>query len=859
PPIRPARPEPPPPPPPRPFDWEQLIGVKLFSGVAGVAAVIAAVYFLKYSVDQGWLQPPVRVAIGILTGIALLVVCELKAARKYAVTANALDAAGIAILFATFFSAHALWNLIPAAATFALLAMVTVVAVLLSIRRDSIFIALLGLVGGFATPILLSTGENRPVSLFTYLLLLNMGLAWVAARKRWSVLTVVTMVFTAFYQWGWVITFLDVNQLSLAMGIFLVFAVVGFAGVVVSRRGAEATTPLDRMGVAAASMPLLFAVYLSAVPAYGAQVGMLFGFLLLIDAALLAVSIGRRDELPHAIGALATLAIFAVWLSVSYAARSWTTVVAFASAFVVLFAVAPAIAKRLGRPFEGAAAHAVLAAPTLLFVFVVIARIEPQAALPLKLFGPMVALLAILAWRAIAAEEFVVYYIGSFFALAAEATWSATHLTADNLLAGIILYAAFAAFYLGVPILARRLHRELQPPWASGVVLIVGLMLLLFLAAGPHSNAALWGLALLLAVLNAGIFIESAAGGVPLLTLVGGLLSWLVLGVWWLQAGAAVGVLPSLLVLVMLTLVMLGGHVWTHGQSEQSEQSEESEQSEQSDRSQTAFGAFLGLVGHLFLFAIAYQPQWALPPWPLFGALGVMTLGVSAAALAVDELALHAIGAIAAAIVVFAWSGTALNRQYEWTTLAATETVAVYALGWMFLFRRRGRESRAPAIGAAAALFVAELVLTAAASPPTAPHLAVIVAAHAINLSLVLWLAWEHEWHVAGLLAVAAAWFATFSWQQSHAAPAQWTGAFAFAVVLYAIFTAYPFALGTRARQSRDPFMTAVAGSAFFFFAARAALLQGGLGGYLGAVPVGEGLVMTLMLRQLLRLEPESA
>src|SRR5207247_3776832 len=111
---------------------------------------------------------------------------------------------GIAILFASFFAAHALWNLIPATATFALLALVTVVAVLLSIRRDSIYIALLGLVGGFATPILLSTGENRPVSLFTYLLLLNIGLAWVAARKRWSVLTIITIAFTAVYQWGWV-------------------------------------------------------------------------------------------------------------------------------------------------------------------------------------------------------------------------------------------------------------------------------------------------------------------------------------------------------------------------------------------------------------------------------------------------------------------------------------------------------------------------------------------------------------------------------------------------------------------------------------------------------------------------------
>ncbi|HEV3139849.1 MAG TPA: DUF2339 domain-containing protein, partial [Vicinamibacterales bacterium] len=651
PPVRreppPARPAQPPPPPPKPFDWEQLIGVKLFSGVAGVAAVIAAVYFLKYSVDQGWLQPPIRVAIGTLTGIVLLVVCELKAARKYAVTANALDAAGIAILFASFFAAHALWNLIPATATFALLAMVTVVAVLLSIRRDSIFIALLGLVGGFATPILLSTGENRPVSLFTYLLLLNIGLAWVASRKRWSVLTIITLVFTALYQWGWVIKFLDVNQLSLAMGIFLVFAVTGFGAIVVTRGGADDSplaSPLDRVGVAAASMPLLFAVYLSAVPAYGARVGMLFGFLLLIDAALLAVSIGRRDELPHAVGAIATLAVFAIWLSLSYAARSWTTVIAFASAFVVLYTAAPAVAKRLGRQFEGVGSYAVLAAPTLLFVFVVIARIEPQTAAPLTLFGPMIALLAILAWRAVAAEEFAVYYVAAFFAVAAEASWSATHLTADHLREGMVLYAAFAAYYLGVPLIARRLNRELQPAWGGGAVLIAGLLLLLFLASGPRTPAALWGLAILLALLDAGIFVESAAGALPMLSLVGGVLSWIVLGVWWMQAAATVGVIPSLFVLVMLTLIMLAGHAWAHAQAERANAG--------STEGTFGFrqGAFLGLIGHLFLFMLALQPEWSLPPWPLFGALAVLTLAASATSLAVGGKGLHSAGSIAAAV-----------------------------------------------------------------------------------------------------------------------------------------------------------------------------------------------------------------
>src|SRR6185503_14700428 len=97
------------------------------------------------------------------------------------------------------------------------------------------FIAVLGLVGGFATPALLSTGENRPIPLFMYLLLLNVGLAWVAIRKKWPVLTILTLALTTAYQWGWVVTFLSSSDLALAMGICLVFSVMSFIALALAR------------------------------------------------------------------------------------------------------------------------------------------------------------------------------------------------------------------------------------------------------------------------------------------------------------------------------------------------------------------------------------------------------------------------------------------------------------------------------------------------------------------------------------------------------------------------------------------------------------------------------------------------
>jgi hypothetical protein len=72
---------------------------------------------------------------------------------------------------------------------------------------------------------------------------------------------------------------------------------------------------------------------------------------------------------------------------------------------------------------------------------------------------------------------------------------------------------------------------------------------------------------------------------------------------------------------------------------------------------------------------------------------------------------------------------------------------------------------------------------------------------------------------------------------------------------LYAVFTAYPFVLYRRVRDNRDPHLTAVAGSVFFFFAARMALLQGSLGSVIGIVPVAEAVIMAGLLRELLSIE----
>ncbi len=185
--------------------------------------------------------------------------------------------------------------------------------------------------------------------------------------------------------------------------------------------------------------------------------------------------------------------------------------------FILLFLLVPAIAARVGRPLEGSVKHSVLAAPALLFVFPALIAIEPKCSAPLPVFAALFALMAVIAGFAIARRQGMLHLVAAFFAVVAEAVWSVRYLNEETLLAGLAVYGVFALFYLGVPMLARRLGRPLEPVGGAAALLLVSLALLFFLALGAAAQAALWGLALMLVVLNAGLFLEGAAGRVPIL------------------------------------------------------------------------------------------------------------------------------------------------------------------------------------------------------------------------------------------------------------------------------------------------------------------------------------------------------
>src|SRR5262249_6275548 len=169
------------------LNWEQFMGAKLFAWLGGFALFLAVAYFVKYSFEHDLIPPEVRVALGYLVGIGLVVGGVVLRNKQYTVTAHTLCATGIVILYAVTFACRAVYHFafFGAVPTFVLMALVTATAFLLAVRLDAQVVALLGMLGGFLTPVLLSTGQDAPVALYGYIALLDAGLLAVTLQQRW--------------------------------------------------------------------------------------------------------------------------------------------------------------------------------------------------------------------------------------------------------------------------------------------------------------------------------------------------------------------------------------------------------------------------------------------------------------------------------------------------------------------------------------------------------------------------------------------------------------------------------------------------------------------------------------------------
>lgn len=303
---------PPPPRPPRVIDWENILGVKLFAWLGGLVLFLGVVFLVKYSFENNLVTPSMRCVIGAVVGLALVAVGWFTSQRNYRVPGQSLCATGVLVLYADIFGAHAFYGLISLTLAFVLMGAVTVAAFLLAVRLDAQVVVVLGLVGGFVTPPLLTSGAQTPLLLFGYVALLNAGIAAVALRKRWDYLFALAAISTVVTQWTWL--FANESRASAGFFIFLVLEAQFLAFARLRQRDGQPEKWSTPAAVAVGFSALAFAFYLLDFRELASRPGFFFGYTFLADIGLLALAMQRPN--PSRVAGptgTAVFTIFAVW------------------------------------------------------------------------------------------------------------------------------------------------------------------------------------------------------------------------------------------------------------------------------------------------------------------------------------------------------------------------------------------------------------------------------------------------------------------------------------------------------------------------------------------------------------------
>ncbi|TAJ41774.1 MAG: DUF2339 domain-containing protein [Reyranella sp.] len=219
--------------------WEQRLGARAFVWVGAITLALAAIFLVRYSIEEGYLSPEVRVILAALFGFALVGGAEKMKSRDDWV-AQALAAAGIAALYGSLFSAVALYGMISKVAAGGGAAALTAFAIGVSLRHG-IFVAGLAFVGGFASPAIIgSETPNTPV-LFGYLLAIAAGTLGVIRIRGWWPLGWGVLAGSALWTVVWMLASRDADELHW-VGLFLV-AVAGLFVWATWRRMEESENP----------------------------------------------------------------------------------------------------------------------------------------------------------------------------------------------------------------------------------------------------------------------------------------------------------------------------------------------------------------------------------------------------------------------------------------------------------------------------------------------------------------------------------------------------------------------------------------------------------------------------------------
>ncbi len=213
--------------------FEEILAGQWMTWVGAIAVVIGAGFFFKYAIEQGWIGPTLRVMTGITVGVACFVGGVVGMRKNYNAFAQGMVGAALGILYLSLF-ASARWYqpaVFPDSVAFSGMVLATAAALTFAAVYEAQAAAVLALLGGFLTPIMLSRGVDARWTLFPYLLILDLGVLGIASFRRWPRLNLLAFGGTLLMWFGWFANHYHPDKLAdvviLMSLFFMVFAALG--------------------------------------------------------------------------------------------------------------------------------------------------------------------------------------------------------------------------------------------------------------------------------------------------------------------------------------------------------------------------------------------------------------------------------------------------------------------------------------------------------------------------------------------------------------------------------------------------------------------------------------------------------
>jgi len=184
------------------FSLENFIGLRLINLIGIVVLFIGLSIGVKYAIDRELISEVMRISLAYLTGF-ILYLLSLRLRKKYFLFSAVLFSGGMASLYFTTYAAYVYYSIFSFPVAFVMMVAFTVYTVYEAIRYNRQEIALLGLVGAYGIPFLVSKNADRADLFFLYISLINLGVIYLSVKKLWKTVGIVAQIITWVLFIGW--------------------------------------------------------------------------------------------------------------------------------------------------------------------------------------------------------------------------------------------------------------------------------------------------------------------------------------------------------------------------------------------------------------------------------------------------------------------------------------------------------------------------------------------------------------------------------------------------------------------------------------------------------------------------------